>query len=401
MIRVNREEKDIVTERKRKMAYHFTIPKRCVFGSQALEQCETVIKGFGKKAFIVTGKVVTKSGILKKLTDKLDAWNIAYEVFNEILGEPTDEMVEQGVQSYKKAGCDFCIGIGGGSPLDSAKAIMAMTVLDGTIADYSGKEIEGEFPPLVLIPTTAGTGSETTKFTVITDTKNDVKMLLKGDDLLPELAVVDYELTISAPQSVTAATGMDALTHAVEAYTSRKANPLTDMYAISAIKRIFKYLPKAYKDGENKKAREEMSMAAFEAGVCINNSSVTIVHGMSRPIGALFHVAHGMSNAMLIKECLTFAVDGCYDRFANIAREIGVAGSETSDEKAAGAFLEALERLCEKCGIPTLEQYGIDKEKFDSVVEKMAADALASGSPSNTIKEVTKEDMIEIYHKLW
>ena len=228
------------------MAYQFTVPSRCVFGSGALDQCEMTIKGYGKKAFIVTGKVVTKSGILKKLTDRLDTWGIEYEVFNEIIGEPTDEMIVEGVKAYKKAGCDFTIGIGGGSPLDSAKAIMAMTVLDGEIADYIGKELEGEFPPLVLIPTTAGTGSETTKFTVVTDTKKDIKMLLKGEKLLPTLAVVDYELTISAPKGVTAATGMDALTHAVEAYTSRKANPLTDMYALSAIKRIFKYLPKAY-----------------------------------------------------------------------------------------------------------------------------------------------------------
>lgn len=310
-------------------------------------------------------------------------------------------MIVEGVKAYKKAGCDFTIGIGGGSPLDSAKAIMAMTVLDGEIADYIGKELEGEFPPLVLIPTTAGTGSETTKFTVVTDTKKDIKMLLKGEKLLPTLAVVDYELTISAPKGVTAATGMDALTHAVEAYTSRKANPLTDMYALSAIKRIFKYLPKAYKDGENKKAREEMALAAFEAGVCINNSSVTIVHGMSRPIGALFHVPHGISNAMLIKECLTFAVDGCYEKFANIARKIGVVGTETADEVAANAFLEALERLCETCEIPTLKQYGIDKEKFDSLVDKMATDAIDSGSPGNTVKEVTKDDVIKIYQKLW
>lgn len=383
------------------MAYQFTVPSRCMFGSGALDQCEMTIKEYGKKAFIVTGKVVTKSGILKKLTDRLDTWGIEYEVFNEIIGEPTDEMIVEGVRAYKKAGCDFTIGIGGGSPLDSAKAIMAMTVLDGEIADYIGKELEGEFPPLVLIPTTAGTGSETTKFTVVTDTKKDIKMLLKGEKLLPTLAVVDYELTISAPKGVTAATGMDALTHAVEAYTSRKANPLTDMYALSAIKRIFKYLPKAYKDGENKKAREEMALAAFEAGVCINNSSVTIVHGMSRPIGALFHVPHGISNAMLIKECLTFAVDGCYEKFANIARKIGVVGTETADEVAANAFLEALERLCETCEIPTLKQYGIDKEKFDSLVDKMATDAIDSGSPGNTVKEVTKDDVIKIYQKLW
>ena len=144
-----------------------------------------------------------------------------------------------------------------------------------------------------------------------------------------------------------------------------------------------------------------MALAAFEAGVCINNSSVTIVHGMSRPIGALFHVPHGISNAMLIKECLTFAVDGCYEKFANIARKIGVVGTETADEVAANAFLEALERLCETCEIPTLKQYGIDKEKFDSLVDKMATDAIDSGSPGNTVKEVTKDDVIKIYQKLW
>lgn len=383
------------------MAYSFTIPPKGIFGSNALEMCQKDICGFGKKAFIVTGKNITKSGILQKLKDKLEQWGIDYEVYNDITNEPTDDMINKGVELYKEAHCDFFIGIGGGSPLDSAKAIMAMSVLDGEISDYMGKEIEGDFPPLVLIPTTAGTGSEVTKFTVITDTKKNVKMLLKGDSLLPELAIVDYELTVSAPQSVTAATGMDALTHAIEAYTSRKANPITDMYALSAIKRIFKYLPKAYKDGSNLKAREEMAMAAYEAGVCINNSSVTLVHGMSRPIGALFKVPHGISNAMLIKECLSFALDGCYERFADIARCIGVVGDDAEDEMAAEAFLEALDRLCATCQIPTLAQYGIDKEKFDGVMEKMADDALISGSPANTIKEITKKDIMYIYSKLW
>src|SRR5574344_228227 len=174
----------------------------------------------------------------------------------------------------------------------------------GNLSDFSGRSIENPIPPLVAIPTTAGTGSEATKFTVITDTKKDIKMLLKGDPLIPKLAIVNYEFGISAPKKVTAATGLDALTHAVEAFTSRKANPITDDIAISAIKRIVKYLPIAYQDGDNKIAREQMAIASLEAGVCINNSSVTLVHGMSRPIGALFHVPHGMSNAMLLCTCL-------------------------------------------------------------------------------------------------
>ena len=383
------------------MAFQFTSPGHVMIGENALEASGEMIKDLGKKAFVVTGKIVTKTGITKSLTDYLDHWGIDYDIFNDITGEPTDTMIEAGVQAYQTSQCDFFIALGGGSPLDSAKAIAAMTVLEGNISDYMGKEIKGNFPPMVLIPTTAGTGSETTKFTIITDTKKDVKMLLKGDALLPTLAIVDPLLTITAPKSITAATGMDALTHAVEAYTSRKANTFTDLYALSAIKRIFTYLPKAYQDGTDKKAREEMAIAAFEAGVCINNASVTLVHGMSRPIGALFHVPHGISNAMLIKECLNYVLDGCYERFADIARAIGVASETLSDQDAAKAFINALEQLCIQCDIPSLKDYGIKKEDFDAVTDKMAQDAIMSGSPSNTQKKVSKDDLIRIYQQLW
>ena len=383
------------------MAYEFSLPGRTIIGDNSLEDSEKVIKSFGKKAFIVSGKNVTKMGTVKILTDCLTKWKIDFELFNDITGEPTDIMIENGVQAYKNAECDFCIAIGGGSPLDSGKAIVAMTKLEGAISDYMGVTMEGDFPPLVLIPTTAGTGSEATKFTVITDSKKNIKMLLKGEALLPDLAIIDSKFSMTAPKSVTAATGMDALTHAVEAYTSRKANPLTDTYALSAIKRIFTYLPIAYKDGENKKAREEMALAAFEAGVCINNSSVTLVHGMSRPIGAMFHVAHGISNAMLIKECLSYVLDGSYERFAQIGRVINQADEKQSDKEASEAFLEKLTVLCSICEIPTLKEYGINKEEFDEVVDKMAQDAMNSGSPSNTIKDVTKQDLLTIYNKLW
>lgn len=383
------------------MAYQFVVPDRTIIGEDSLKQSLPAIKAIGKKALIVTGKVVTKAGIVNVLTDLLEQEGISYEIFNEITSEPTDYMIEQGVMVYKDKECDFIIGIGGGSPLDSAKAIGAMSVLEGEISDYLGKEIEGDFPAMVLIPTTAGTGSEATKFTIITDSKRDVKMLLKGDALLPRLAVIDPSLSMSAPKSVTSATGMDALTHAVESYTSRKGNPITDIFALSAIKRIFTYLPIAYSNGEDKKAREELAIAAYEAGICINNASVTLIHGMSRPIGALFHVPHGVSNAMIIKEGLAFALDGCYDRFADIARTIGAAAYEEAEETAANAFLKVLEELCITVEIPTLREYGIDKEDFEKRIDKMAEDAMASGSPSNTIKKVKKDDLIQIYKKLW
>lgn len=380
---------------------HFVIPNHTVVGTNVLGEAAPLLKKMGNKAFIVTGRHVAVSNMMKQLTALLDENGIDCVIFDGITGEPTDTMIENGVEMLKSSGCDFIIGIGGGSPLDSAKAIAAMAVNEGSIADYNGKEITGEILPLAAIPTTAGTGSEATKFTVITDSEKGIKMLLKGDVLVPKLAIVDSSFTVGAPKSVTSATGLDALTHAVEAYTSRKAFSMTDTLAVSAVKRIMKYLPIAYKEPDNALAREQMSIAALEAGICINNSSVTIVHGMSRPIGALFHVPHGMSNAMLLKECLSFAVSGAYEKFANLGRETGVASDSDSDETAAEKFIDSLQNICDVCEIPTLEQYGIDRDEYYSKISKMATDAVASGSPANTVKEVTVDDCIEIYKKLY
>lgn len=380
---------------------HFVIPNHTVVGINVLGEAAPLLKKMGNKAFIVTGRHVAVSDMMKQLTALLDENGIGCVIFDGITGEPTDTMIENGVEMLKSSGCDFIIGIGGGSPLDSAKAIAAMVVNEGSIADYNGKEITGEILPLAAIPTTAGTGSEATKFTVITDSEKGIKMLLKGDVLVPKLAIVDSSFTVGAPKSVTSATGLDALTHAVEAYTSRKAFSMTDTLAVSAVKRIMKYLPIAYREPDNSLAREQMSIAALEAGICINNSSVTIVHGMSRPIGALFHVPHGMSNAMLLKECLSFAVSGAYEKFANLGRETGVASDSDSDETATEKFIDSLQNICDVCEIPTLEQYGIDRDEYYSKISKMATDAVASGSPANTVKEVTVDDCIEIYKKLY
>lgn len=380
---------------------HFVIPNHTIVGTNVLSEAAPLLKKMGNKAFTVTGRHVAVSDMMKQLTALLDENGIDCVIFDGITGEPTDTMIEKGVEMLKSSGCDFIIGIGGGSPLDSAKAIAAMAVNEGSIADYNGKEITGEILPLAAIPTTAGTGSEATKFTVITDSEKGIKMLLKGDVLVPKLAIVDSSFTVGAPKSVTSATGLDALTHAVEAYTSRKAFSMTDTLAVSAVKRIMKYLPIAYKEPDNSLAREQMSIAALEAGICINNSSVTIVHGMSRPIGALFHVPHGMSNAMLLKECLSFAVSGAYEKFANLGRETGAASGSDSDETAAEKFIDSLQNICDVCEIPTLEQYGIDRDEYYSKISKMATDAVASGSPANTVKEVTVDDCIEIYKKLY
>lgn len=383
------------------MAREFIVPGKIISGSGALEAAESALKAFGKKALIVTDKVMIDLGNCAKVESALKNEGVDYVIYSDITGEPTDVMIDGGVKVYKENGCDFIVALGGGSPIDSMKAIASLIENGGSISDYMGKVIDVPVPPMVAIPTTAGTGSEATQFTIITDTKKDIKMLLKGAVLMPTLAIIDPQFTMTAPPKITAATGLDALCHAVEAYTSRKAQTLSDTFAVSAVKRIFKFLPVAFKDGKNEEARVEMSVAALEAGIAFNNASVTIIHGMSRPIGALFHVAHGLSNAMLMKECLKFALPGAYDRFADLGRAIGAAKDEDSDEAAAEKFLKEIENITKVLETPTLEEYGIDREKFFSVIDKMAFDAMASGSPQNTKRDVSEEDVKQIYRNLW
>ena len=383
------------------MAREFFIPKKIVSGDGALDSLGTVVKNYGKKALIVTGKNVHKLNCFSALCKMLEDSGLSYVVFDEITGEPDDVMIAAGAKKYKDEYCDFLIAIGGGSPIDSMKAIAVNVSGKKEICDYYGGVIDIKLPKMIAIPTTAGTGSEATQFTVITDTKRNIKMLLKGAVLVPDIAVVDGGFGVSAPKSVTASTGLDALTHAVEAYTSRRAQPLTDSICVSAVKRLFKYLPMAYADGSNLTARNETAIAALEAGIAINNSSVTIVHGMSRPIGALYHIPHGLSNAMLLYKCMAFAVDGAVDRFADLGRAVKVADGESDDKTAAAAFLDAIGDICKELEVPSLAEYGIEKEDFIGNIDKMADDALASGSPANTVKDVAKADIINIYKSLF
>lgn len=384
------------------MAREFIVPGQMITGAGALEMARDTLGQLGKKAMIVTDKVMMELGNCAKVEKVLKSQKVEYTIYSEIAGEPTDVMIEKGLTQYKEEGCDFLVALGGGSPIDSMKAIGSLVKNGGNISGYMGKVIDVEMPPMVAIPTTAGTGSEATQFTIITDTKKDIKMLLKGKVLIPSLAIIaPPQFTMTAPPKITAATGLDALCHAVEAYTSRKAQTLSDTFALSAVKRIFQYLPIAFRDGKNEEARVQMSVAALEAGIAFNNSSVTLIHGMSRPIGALFHVAHGLSNAMLMKECLSFALEGAYDRFADLGRAIGAADGADSAETASAKFQAAVVALTEELETPTLAEFGIDKEAFFNVIEKMAYDAMESGSPQNTQKEITQADIEQMYKNLW
>ncbi len=382
------------------MANIFLTPAKIISGSGALKLAAADLSNCGKKAFVVTDAMMVKLGNIKLLEDVLNDAGIAYTIFPEVNSEPDDLIVIKAAEAYKENGCDFLIALGGGSPIDTAKALSVLLASDDKLSSYMGRIIDIKRPALAAIPTTAGTGSEATKFTIINDTETKTKMLLTGPCLIPDLAIIDPQFTMSAPKSVTSHTGIDALCHAVESYTSRKAQPLSDSFALSAIKRIFNNLQKCYDDGQNEAARIQMSLAALEAGISFNNSSVTIVHGMSRPMGALFHVPHGLSNAMLLEECMNYVVDGAYDRFADIARYLGFAKDE-DDKRASEIFLKKLHELLVGLNVPTMSEYGIDRDSYFSCIDKMANDAFASGSPSNTIKTIEVADMVELYKKIY
>ncbi len=383
------------------MAREFIVPGQIITGVRALDLAADTLGTLGKKALIVTDEMMIRLGNCARVEEALKGQGVDYAVFSGVTGEPTDRMIEAGLRAYQDNGCDFLVGLGGGSALDSMKAVGVLARYDGKISDFMGKAICVDMPPMAAIPTTAGTGSECTQFTIITDTEKDVKMLLKGKCLMPRLAIIDPQFTMTAPPKITASTGLDALCHAVEAYTSRKAQPMSDTFALSAVKRIFRFLPAAFHNGSDQAARVEMSIAALEAGIAFNNASVTLIHGMSRPIGALFHVPHGLSNAMLMKVCLSFALPGAYDRFAALGRAIGAAESGESDQAAAEKFLSALTALTQELETPTPEQYGIPREEFFAVIPKMAQDAMDSGSPQNTLRDMTRGDVERLYEELW
>ena len=382
------------------MANTFLTPKMIISGGDALNGARDELSKLGKKAFIVTDATMLRLNNVALLEDILKQIGTDYYIFSEVNFEPNDLIVIEGKKKYMENNCDFLIALGGGSPIDTAKAIAILLNSDAPLSSYMGTIINIKRPPLVAIPTTAGTGSEATKFTIINDTESKVKMLLTGPCLIPDLAIIDPKFSKSAPKSVTSHTGIDALCHAIESYTSRKSQPLSDTFALSAIKRIFNNLQKCYDNGDDVDARVQMSLAALEAGISFNNSSVTIVHGMSRPMGALFHVPHGLSNAMLLEECMNYVVDGAYDRFADIARYLSLT-DDSNDEIAARIFLDALSRLLKGLNVPTMSKYGIDKQEYCNSIDKMAHDAYASGSPSNTIKNIGVDDMIKLYKKIY
>jgi alcohol dehydrogenase class IV len=389
------------------ISMNFASPRLIVVAAGAVRQIAEVLAKFGlSRPLVVTDPFMVSSRHVLRCLDPLAASGLAVSVFSDTVPDPTDTVVEAGVAEMEKGGFDCLIGFGGGSPIDTAKA-MAILAAGAKLGMTKMRDFKAPFAadkgalPVIAIPTTAGTGSECTRFTVITDTERDEKMLIAGLGALPLAALVDYELTYSVPPRTTADTGVDSLTHALEAYVSKRANPLSDALALSAMGLIGANIRTAYGEPRNAAAREAMMLGATEAGLAFSNSSVALVHGMSRPIGAHFHVPHGLSNAMLLPAITRFSISGAEGRYAEAARRIGFAAVGDADTAAAAKLVSGLEALNRELAVPTPAEYGIDEAAWSGKMALMAEQALASGSPGNNPVVPTAPEIVGLYREVW
>ncbi|MFR9774141.1 iron-containing alcohol dehydrogenase [Nocardia sp. SC052] len=381
------------------MSVQVALPRFARIGAGAVNEIGTVVAQLSlQRPVVITDKYLTSTGAAERVMNLLRAAGVTPALFDGTVPDPTTECLEDGLRVLADHRADSVIGFGGGSPIDTAKALAVLSARGGTMREYKAPNAySGPSLPIIAIPTTAGSGSEATQFTVITDSASDEKMLCPGLSFLPIATIVDFELTVSMPPRLTADTGIDALTHAIEAYVSRKAHPFSDGLAIAAIRTIGKNIRTAYQDGANTTAREAMMIASTQAGMAFSNSSVALVHGMSRPIGAHFHVAHGLSNAMLLPAVTTFSISGAESRYADCARAFGVAAESANDSVAAWFFVDALTELCQDLKVPTPLAYGIDRDRWNELIPLMAHQALESGSPGNNPVVPTADQIETLY----
>ncbi|MCW3149466.1 iron-containing alcohol dehydrogenase [Stutzerimonas stutzeri] len=385
------------------MSHRIVLPRLMEVGAGASRQLARVLQELGcSRPLIVTDRMMVELGYVARIAGQLEEAGIASQCFADTLPEPTAASIRAGVEMVRQGDFDSIVALGGGSPIDSAKAIGILGKFGGEMRDYRfPRDVSEAGLPLIAIPTTAGTGSEATRFTIITDETSDEKMLCAGLGFMPIAALIDYELTLSLPPRVTADTGIDALTHAIEAYVSRKASLYSDAQALQAMRLLAPNLRAAFHQPGNRAAREAMMLGATLAGIAFSNASVALVHGMSRPIGAFFHVPHGLSNAMLLPAITAFSIPAAPERYADCARAMGVAAQTDSVEVANAKLLAELRAINQELKVPSPEQFGIARERFFELRATMAKQALASGSPGNNPRVPTEAEIIDLYETVW
>lgn len=377
----------------------FHYPGKIIFGPGAAAKTGEEARHWGERVLLVIGKgSVRSTGALDQVTKALVQSGLTITIFEGVEPDPSTETVHRGTGLAREAQVQVIVALGGGSVLDAAKAIALLAANPGRCADYEKAAPGNPVLPVIAVPTTAGTGSEVTRFAVITDFERKIKMVLGGPYLIPKVAVLDPLLTVSMPPAVTAATGMDALTHAIEAYLSTQAQPDTDLLALSAIELIAANLSRAVYNPHDIEARSAMLLGQCRAGLAFSNASVALVHSMARPLGAYFNVPHGLANAVLLPHVMAYNRPARPERFIAIARALGEETAGLSMREASLKAVEAVRNLVLDIGIPrSLQQIGVKEESF----EAMAKDALEASSTRFNPRHPEMTDVVALYRRAY
>ena len=378
------------------------LPRILRIGAGVSSQLAEVLLEMGLSSpMIVSDPFMAQCGYVDKIASGLEKSNVEFGTFTDCVADPTTDSIAAAMESWQQGNFDSVVALGGGSSIDTAKALAVLAVHGGKMRDYKAPNPVPIGVPIIAIPTTAGTGSEATRVTVVTDTETQEKMMCLGSGLMPTAALVDFELTMTMPYRLTADTGIDSLCHAMEAYISRKANAFTDTIALASMSSIARNIRIACDNPDNKAAREAMMLAATQGGIAFSNSSVTLIHGMSRPLGAFFHVPHGLSNAMLMPAVTEYSLPGSVSRYADCARAMDLASVSDSDADPGTKLLDGLYRLNSDMQVPSPKTFGISETDYADVITTMAEQALASGSPNNNPLIPEQFDIEQLYRKVW
>ena len=376
-----------------------TQPTKIVFGNGAVGKLADEVRALGgSRVFLVVDPGLAAAGLTERITAPLDAAGIPYTLFDRVDPEPGLKLADAGCEAAKKDGCDCVVGAGGGSAMDIAKAVSILVTNGGKAADYLGLgKIGRPGLPKIMVPTTAGTGSEVSFTAVFINEETRSKGGMNGDPLYPEAAVLDPELTLSMPPHVTAATGIDALTHAIESFISVQANGMSEVYSLEAISLIAENLPLAYADGRNLEARYNMLLGSLLAGKGLALAGVGLVHAMAYPLGGMFGIPHGLANAVLLPYVMDYTLIGAPDRFAVIADAMGMRTEKLTTREAASLAVEAVYTLNREVGIPpNLAELDIREEHLP----EMADVALTVTRPvENNPRQPTRDEVIRVYQE--
>jgi len=385
------------------MEYCLDLPARSVIGADARTAVAAEAQRLNfSRVLLVSDPYLEKEGRVAEIIELLAKADITASIYTGVTTEPDTEMVTEGLEQYRQDNCHGVVALGGGSPIDTAKTIAVMATNDGPVHKFMAlNAVPKPGVGVIAIPTTAGTGSETTVAVVIADKKTKIKMSGRDRSFVPAAALLDYKLTMTMPSALTAAVGVDALTHAIEAFVSKLANQSTDPFALSAINLIWNAIRNATHDGADETARKNMMLGSFQAGIAFSNASVALVHGMSEPLGACFHVPHGLSNAMLLPAVTKFSAAAAPQRYAHIARFLQLAEPNTPDQQCCSLLVDQLFQLNRDLKLQTPAEFGVNQQEYDSMLVKMSQDTLDSGCTKHNPVVPDLNQTIQIYRNIY